>query len=279
MTAIPFSAGLNPPRTVLPPGAVDTHHHVYDARYPLAPGVTRMVPDASLAHHTRLRARLHVARNVIVQPSAYGTDNRLTLAATAEGGAASRAVVVVAPDTPEPALRRMALLGARGARLNLLSPGSALGVEAVGPLGPVLAGLGWHLQIFASAGVIADQAEALSALPCPVVFDHLALLPPDGFAGHPAWAVVSGLLAAGRAWVKLSSPYALPPGRLGGLIQALVAANPRQIVWGTNWPHPNAVGHVPDDAALVDLFATHIPPEHHTAVFATNAARLYGFAA
>lgn len=279
MTAIPFSTGLNPPRTRLPPGTVDTHHHVYDARYPLAPGVMRFVPDAALADHARLRARLGVARNVIVQPSAYGTDNRLTLAATAEGGADSRAVVVVAPDTPEPALRRMARLGARGARLNLLSPGAALGLEALAPLGAVLAGLSWHLQIFTSPEVIADQAKALRALPCPVVFDHLALLPPDGFAEHPAWEVVSGLLAAGRAWVKLSSPYALPPGRQGGLIKALVAANPGQVVWGTNWPHPNAVGHVPDDAALVDMFTTHIPPEHQAAVFATNAARLYGFGA
>ncbi|WP_431280956.1 amidohydrolase family protein [Humitalea sp. 24SJ18S-53] len=277
--SIPFTTGLNPPRTKLPPGTVDTHHHVYDARYPLAPGVTRVVADATLADHARLRARLGVARNVIVQPSAYGTDNRLTLAATAEGGADSRAVVVVAPDTPEPDLRRMALLGARGARMNLLSPGAALGVEAMAPLGTVLAGLGWHLQIFSSADVIAEQAEVLWALPCPVVFDHLAQLPPDGFAGHPAWEVVSGMLAAGRAFVKLSSPYALAPGRQGPLIKALVEANPRQVVWGTNWPHPNAVGHVPDDAALVDLFATHVPPEHHTAVFAENATRLYGFAA
>jgi predicted TIM-barrel fold metal-dependent hydrolase len=146
------------------------------------------------------------------------------------------------------------------------------------PLGVVLAALGWHLQIFSTADVIAENAEALRALPCPVVFDHLALLPPDGFATHPAWEVVSGLLAEGRAYVKLSSPYALAPGRQGALIAALVAANPARVVWGTNWPHPNAVGHVPDDAALVDLFATHVPPEHHVAVFAGNAARLYGFA-
>jgi predicted TIM-barrel fold metal-dependent hydrolase len=53
----------------------------------------------------------------------------------------------------------------------------------------------------------------LRALPCPLVLDHYAGLPPWGFAEHPAWDVVSELLGAGRAWVKLSSPYALraPP--------------------------------------------------------------------
>ena len=276
MEPIPFSAALAPPKTPLPAGAVDVHHHIYDHRYPTYPGLP-VRRDAALADHARLLALLGVTRNVLVQPSGYGFDNRLHLEATVVGGANSRAVVVVSPETPVADLRRMAEQGAVGARANLVQ-GVPLRPEDVAPLGARLADVGWHMQIFASPELIAEMAPVLRALPCPVVFDHLALLPPEGFSAHPAWAVVAGLLESGRGWVKLSSPYALPPGDPAALIAALVACNPEQTVWGTNWPHPNSPAPTPpDDSALIDMFAAAVPAAHHAAVFAGNAARLYGF--
>ena len=271
-----FSAASVPPRTALPANTVDVHHHIYDSAFPTYPGLP-VRRDASLADHARLREMLGVARNVLVQPSAYGFDNRLHLAASAAGGANSRAVVVVAPDTSLDDLRAMAAQGAVGARANLVQ-GVPLSPTDVAPLGAKLADMGWHLQIFATPDLIAEMAPVLRALPCPVVFDHLALLPPEGFGSHPAWKIVAGLLEAGRGWVKLSSPYALPPGDPAALIAALVACNPEQTVWGTNWPHPNNPALTPpDDSALIDMFAAAIPAAHHEAVFAGNAARLYKF--
>jgi predicted TIM-barrel fold metal-dependent hydrolase len=276
---IPFTAGLVPPRLVVPKGAVDCHHHVYDAAVPVAPGA-RPHGSASLADHARLLARLGVDRHVLVQPSTYGFDNALHLAALRQAGPErARMVAVVPPDAPMPQLREMAAAGVAGARANLVQA-VPLRPADVAPLARRVADLGWHLQVFAGAGLIVELAEVLRAAPCPVVFDHFAQLPLAGWAAHPAWGVVMDLVQAGRGWVKLSSPYSLDqarPDAVGGLARALVAAAPERLVWGTNWPHPNATA-IPDDSALLDLLAGWAPDEAvRRAILVDNPARLYGF--
>jgi predicted TIM-barrel fold metal-dependent hydrolase len=277
--SIPFTTGLAPPRIGVPAGAVDCHHHVYDAAAPAAPGA-RAHAGASLVDHARLLARLGVDRHVLVQPSTYGFDNALHLAALRDAGPdRARMVAVVAPDAPMAGMRAMAEAGVVGARANLISS-ALLRPADVAPLARRLADLGWHLQIFGGADLIADLAEVLRAAPCPVVFDHFAQLPVAGWAAHPAWAVVMDLVQAGRGWVKLSSPYSLDqgnPAAVGDLARALVAAAPERMVWGTNWPHPNATT-IPDDAALLDLLAEWAPDAAvRRAILVDNAAALYRF--
>jgi predicted TIM-barrel fold metal-dependent hydrolase len=276
---IPFTAGQAPPQLAVPRGAVDCHHHVYDAAAPVAAGA-RPHPSASLADHARLLARLGVDRHVLVQPSTYGFDNALHLAALREAGPErARMVAVVPPDAAAADLRGMADSGVVGARANLISS-ALLRPAEVAPLARRLADLGWHLQIFADAGLIADLADVLRAAPCPVVFDHFAQLPLSGWAAHPAWGVVMDLVQAGRGWVKLSSPYSLDqsrPAAVGDLARALVAAAPQRMVWGTNWPHPNATT-IPDDAALLDLLGEWAPDAAvRQAILVDNPAALYGF--
>jgi predicted TIM-barrel fold metal-dependent hydrolase len=277
--AIPFTAGTAPPRITVPPGAVDCHFHVYDPAAPVAPG-GRPHAAATLADHTRLLARLGVTRRVFVQPSTYGFDNALHLRALAEaGGDTARMVAVVPPDISAAELRAMSGQGVVGARANLVQ-GIPLGPADVAPLARRLAEAGWHLQVFATARIIADLAPVLRALPCEIVFDHFAQLPPTNWQASPAWPVVMDLLQAGRGWVKLSSPYSLDQGNpfaLGDLARALVAAAPERLVWGTNWPHPNAE-RIPDDAALLDALAEWAPDaatQH--AILVDNPARLYRF--
>jgi predicted TIM-barrel fold metal-dependent hydrolase len=277
--AIPFTAGTAAPRLAVPPGAVDCHHHVYDAASPVAPGA-RPHAAASLDDHHRLMARLGVTRQVLVQPSTYGFDNALHLRALAAcGPARARMVAVVPPDAPLADLRAMAAGGVVGARANLVQ-GVPLSPADVAPLARRIAGVGWHLQVFASAATIAALADVLRAAPCEVVFDHFAQLPLSDWQASPAWPVVTELLRAGRGWVKLSSPYSLDqadPFRARDLARALVAAAPERLVWGTNWPHPNAE-RIPDDAALLDALAEWAPEEAtRRAILVDNPARLYRF--
>ena len=259
-----------------PPGVVDTHHHIYDGAIPPIPG-TRAHPDAPLAAYAAMRARLGITHHVLVQPSTYGFDNALHLAARAEAPAISRVVAVLPPDTGTARCRRLSEAGVVGLRANL-SHGVPLGPGDVPALGRLCADQGWHLQVFASADLLAELAPALRALPCPLVLDHFALLPPDGFARHPAWPMVRDLLAAGRAWVKLSSPYALPPGDPAPLIRALAEAGASGLLWGTNWPHPNT-DEPQDEAALRDAALAPLTPAQRAAVLWDNPARLYGFGA
>jgi predicted TIM-barrel fold metal-dependent hydrolase len=276
--AIPFSRGTERPKLVVPPGAVDCHHHVYDAAVPIAPG-GRPHATATLADHARLMARLGLQRHVLIQPSTYGFDNSLHLAALAQAGEHARMVAVVPPDAPLAELHAMTARGVRGARANLVS-GPPLTAADVAPLSRRLAEAGWHLQVFMTADMIAGLGAVLREAPCDVVFDHFALLPLRDWAAHPAWGVVMHRLQAGTGWVKLSSPYALDqadPFAVRDLARALVGAAPERMLWGTNWPHPNAKA-TPDDAALLDALADWAPDEAtRRKILVENPARIYGF--
>lgn len=78
---VPFSAGTQAPKLKVPPLACDCHMHIYDSRFPAAASATIKSPDATVADYRKLQARLGTTRNIIVTPSTYGTDNRVTLAA------------------------------------------------------------------------------------------------------------------------------------------------------------------------------------------------------
>ena len=56
----------------------------------------------------------------------------------------------------------------------------------------------------------------------------------------------------------------------------LVETFPDRVLWGTDWPHPNLKGHMPDDGLLVD-FIPHIAttPELQQKLLVGNPMRLY----
>jgi D-galactarolactone isomerase len=83
------------PRLKTPTGATDTHIHFYDTaeRYPVAPTAAFLPPPARVGDYRQVQKRLGLERVVVVQPSAYDTDNRCTMDAVAELGDAARAVI------------------------------------------------------------------------------------------------------------------------------------------------------------------------------------------
>ena len=60
------------PKQPVPPGTCDCHMHVYDPAYPLAPTAIAAAPPGLLRDYVKVRARLGIARSVVVQPTAYG---------------------------------------------------------------------------------------------------------------------------------------------------------------------------------------------------------------
>ena len=112
---VPYSSGRRLPAIAIPPGACDCHHHIYDpVRFPYVPDDVRNQPPATVDAYRLLQKKLDLTRNVIVQPSAYGTDNRCTLEALREMDNDARAVVVVAPaisdEAPDESLRKQILV-------------------------------------------------------------------------------------------------------------------------------------------------------------------------
>jgi predicted TIM-barrel fold metal-dependent hydrolase len=227
--------------------------------------------------------RIGTTRNVVVTPSTYGTDNRVTLDAVAAFGPTARAVVVVDDTVADAELKRMHGLGVRGIRFNLAQAGATT-PEMIEPLSKRVNELGWHIQINATAGKIMEIMPILERVPSPIVFDHLAHIPEPQGVSNPLFREVRLLIDKGRTWVKLSGAYADtkigPPTYADStaVAQAYVKAAPERLVWGSDWPHPSERENKPDDAVLFDLLLVWAPDEgvRHR-ILIENPAALYDY--
>lgn len=281
-TRVPHSDGTSIARFAMPALACDCHHHVYDRRYPAHPSATLLPDDATVADYRLLQQRLGLQRNVIVQPSTYGVDNRLLVDSLAAFGSSSRGVAVVDTDVTDVQLQALHTAGVRGIRFNL---SFMVGVTQtmMEPLAQRIAPLGWHMQINGSADKLLAVGEVLRRLACPVVFDHMGQLPQPQGITHPAFALYARLLDSGRAWVKLSGAYLTSKksdlSDSGAVARTFMDLAPERLIWGTDWPHPTKkANEKPDDAALLDLLQEWAPTNAilHK-ILVSNPAKLYGF--
>lgn len=279
----PYSAGSEAPKLNAPANTCDCHMHIYDSRFPFAANAALRPPDAHVSDYRLLQKRIGTTRNVVVQPSSYGTDNRCTLDAVAALGVTARAVAVVDTTVTDAELHRLAGQGVRGIRFNLVQAGATT-AEMIEPLSKRVNDLGWHVQIHMLGDQIAQIEDILQRVSSPIVFDHFGRIPgPDGVK-HPAFQVIRKLIDRGRTWVKLSSAYLNskvgPPGYadMRELAQAYVQAAPERMLWGTDWPHPTEKDTKPNDAALFDLLAAWVPDARtRQRILVDNPAVVYGF--
>lgn len=290
MTPVPHSVGLNRPQRRLPPGACDSHMHIFDPHFAPSAHWPRTPPGAPVAAYRQLQARLGTTRTVVVTPSTYGTDNACTLDALDQLGDAARGVAVVGEDVSAHELAHLAERRVRGLRVNFVSPQSwgTTTPDMLATLARKVADhpacAGWHIQIFADPEQLIALAPQLHTLPVPLVIDHLGRIDPAEGPAAEAYGVVRGLLDAGNTWVKLSGAYmrstvhgpsyadTLPLG------QALVQAAPERMVWGSDWPHTTETPGTVNDADLVDLLSAWAASDAAMdRILIDNPARLYGF--
>jgi predicted TIM-barrel fold metal-dependent hydrolase len=123
----------------------------------------------------------------------------------------------------------------------------------------------------------------LGDFPVDTVFGHLGYLNIGRGVEDAGFQALLRLMRAGRAWAKLSGPYrittrALPYENTVPYAHALLEAAPKQVVWGSDWPHVVLKGEMPNDGDLCDVLADWVPDERlRNQVLAANPARLYGF--
>jgi D-galactarolactone isomerase len=254
--------------------------HLYDPVMPYAAASVLQHAEASVDHYRHLQRRLGVTRNVLVQPSSYGTDNRVLVSGLRPLGAAARGVAVVDPSFTRGELRRLDEAGVVGTRFNLVQAG-ATRADMLEPVADLVRPLGWHIQVHALGADLIQLADRLLALRVPVVIDHFARLCADGDDPRPLEQAVLRLLDSGRAWLKLSAPYIADPTspRHSGLSEPTrrwFDAFPERLVWGSDWPHVTERTK-PDDGELMDLVAGWIPSTGWSRVLVDNPAQLYRF--
>ncbi len=265
-----------------PAGACDTHMHLYDGRYPVAPTTVLRPPDATVADYRQVQAALGLERVVIVQPTTYGLDNSCQLEAASAFGDAARVVVVVDAATPEGELQRLHDLGARGARFHML-PGGSVTWDGLRPVADRIADLGWHIQLQMDGNLLGERLDELITLPTPLVVDHVGRFMPPPTPDDAGFHALLALVDTGRCWVKLSAPYesthdgAPSYPSVARLAAVLIERAPDRMLWASNWPHPGQS----DPLGVDDLrrLAFDWLPDHdlRRRVFVDNPGELYGF--
>ena len=281
--AVRYSTGSEAAKLRLPANATDCHFHIYDDRFPPAPGGLP-APAASPADYRALQRRIGTTRGVVIQPSLYGVDNRPTLEGLAALGPNFRAVAVVNTGVSDAELHRMHDLGVRGIRFNLAQAGATT-LDMLEPLSQRVDGLGWHCQINMPGDKIAAAADTFLRIRGRLVFDHLAHCPEPAGADSDTFKLIRRLLDKGNTWVKLTGLYNEtklgPPSYADSVAvaRAFATAAPTRVVWGSDWPHPTeAQTNKPDDALLLDLLPAFVADEAaRRRVLVDNPAELYDF--
>ncbi len=282
----------SPPVFELPPGTVDTHCHIFGpgAGFPYAPGRTYTPCDAGKEQLFALRDHLGVSRNVVVQATCHGTDNRAMVDAVRSAGGRARGIATVRPDVTDAELAALHEAGVRGVRFHFLKRlGSRTAKEDLAAVARRIAPLGWHVVIYFGSEDLGELADFFTALPTPLVVDHMGrpdvTKPVDG----PEFARFLRFAEREDVWVKVTCPERLsaagPPALDGErepyadvvpFARAVVEEFPDSVLWGTDWPHPNLTSHMPDDGLLTSWIPRiAVTAEARRKLLADNPARLY----
>jgi predicted TIM-barrel fold metal-dependent hydrolase len=272
------------PGFAVPKGAWDSHFHIFSPidRAALVPQRVYDPPEAALADVMRLHDRLGLARGVIVQGAVYGVDNVVLVAALKAGRGRYRGIAVVDATVPDRTLDALAAAGVRGFRVNVLY-GGGVGFEIGAAIEPKVLARGLHLQLLIDIAKPDVPWDWLERARVPLVFDHYGHFDAALGVRSPGFERMLRLVKDGRAWVKLSGPTRISkrPAPLHDDVQpladALVAAAPDRLVWGSDWPHVALWdAAMPDDGDLLDDLARWVPDEAmRRKVLVENPLRLY----
>jgi predicted TIM-barrel fold metal-dependent hydrolase len=279
------------PKTPPPPDACDTHAHVFGpaARFPYADDRSYTPPDAPLEKYLGMLDTIGFARGVLVQGSAHGRDNSAMLDALQRQPDRLRGVAVADADISPAHLREWDRLGVRGLRFNhffrdgQLHYRGGVPLSAARTLAPVMAELGWHLQLWIDVKDLPETIAVLRSFGLPVVIDHMGRTDARAGIATDGFGSLLRALSDGWCWAKLSGAHRIsqnapdyPDAR--PFHEALVAANPERLVWGGDWPHPRVEGEMPDAGRLFELFQAWTPDlATQRRILVTNPAKLYGF--
>jgi 2-pyrone-4,6-dicarboxylate lactonase len=282
---IPFHPNPSKPKLVLPKGAVDAHCHVFGpaAQFPFAPERKYTPCDASAAQLFALRDFLGFERNVIVQASCHGKDNTATIDAIRQSNGKARGVAVVRHDITLDELREMHEGGIRGVRFNFVKRlVDSTPKENYLRVAEKIAQLGWHIVVYFEAQDLADLVPFLNELPADLVVDHMGTPKVANGIDHPDFQRFIKLMADNKhVWTKVTCPERLsltgpPYDDVIPFGAEIVKLFPDQVLWGTDWPHPNMRTHAPDDGYLVDYIAKIAPTEaQRQKLLVDNPMRLY----
>lgn len=282
---LPYHATPSKPDFQLPEGAIDAHCHVFgpSERFPYSPQRKYTPCDAPKTQLFNLRDYLGFSKNVIVQASCHGTDNRAMVDALYTAGERARGVAVVSEEISFSELEEMHHAGVRGVRFNFVKRlvdhvPHAIFQHIADKVRP----LGWHIVAYFEAPDLEEVTSFLSGLNMTVVIDHMGRPNiQEGTLGESFQKLIQVMKDHPNFWVKVGCAERLtqtPPdySDVVPFARRLVELFPKRVLWGTDWPHPNMKSHIPDDGHLVNLIPQIAPtPQLQNQLLVVNPRRLY----
>jgi len=269
-----------------PPGAVDAHCHVFGPGdvFPYAPERKYTPVDAGKDQLFALRDFLGFERNVIIQATCHGADNRAMVDALLAAGGRARGVATIRPGISPAELADLHAAGVRGIRFNFvrrLADPKPDGYYR--GLADQVAPLGWHIVVYFEAPDLAERWHLFTHLPTPVVVDHMGRPDVSQRLDGPEFTQFTRFMHEhGNVWSKVSGAERLsisgPPdyADVVPFARHIVETFSDRVIWGTDWPHPNMKSHMPDDGHLTDLIPHLAPaPDLQHKLLVDNPMRLY----
>jgi len=269
-----------------PAGAVDAHCHVFGPgdRFPFAPERKYTPCDASRDQLWALRDFLGFSRNVIVQATCHGADNRALVDALQHSNGLARGVATVKRDVSDDELHALHAAGVRGVRFNFVKRlVDALPTDSLQEIAQRIKPLGWHIVIYFESQELPELYDFFTALPTTVVVDHMGRPDTSKSPDGEEFGLFLKLMREHKNfWSKVSCPERLssegPPSYRDVIpfARTVVEQFPERVLWGTDWPHPNMKSHMPDDGHLVDVIPQIAPTaELQHQLLVDNPMRLY----
>ena len=280
-----FHPNPKKPDFQLPKGAVDAHCHVFgpSPEFPFAPERKYTPCNAGKETLFELRDHLGFTRNVIVQATCHGKDNRAMMDACRASGGLARGVASVGADITKEELSDMHEAGVRGVRFNFVKRlVDATPKSVFLEIAAKIQDFGWSTVVYFEAQDLEDLEPFLKELSGTIVIDHMGRSDVKNGIDHIDFKRFISLLENNSSiWSKVTCPERLtvagpPYDDVVPFYQAIVDRFEDRVLWGTDWPHPNMKSHMPDDGGLVD----YIPRIARTVqqqekLLVTNPMRLY----
>jgi len=274
------------PKIKPPPKACDTQFHVFGpaAMFRFRDDRKYDPPDATVEDAMRMHELIGIARGVIVHPSIHGLDMRPTLYALEKARGRYRGVAVINDTIAEAELERMHVAGIRGIRFNFVRflggpPDMKVFERALDKVAP----LGWHLVVHVDGNDLMEHAAMLRKLSMPLIIDHMGHVDVTAGFDQKPFRLMLDMMKDGNTFVKIAtgdreSKTGYPWDDVVPYGARVVETAPERVIWGTDWPHPQYKGPMPDEGKQFELFCRMAPDEKaREQILVKNPETLYGF--
>lgn len=271
----------------LPTNSCDSHCHVFGPAsiFPYS-DIRKYTPkDAPKQDLFALHRQLGFTRAVLVQASCHGTDNRAMVDMMLDAEGRYRGVAIIDESFTFAQLQALHEAGVRGIRFNFLPRLVDIKPpEYYLKIAELIAPFNWHIVVYFESEHLPNIEPLLSDLPAPLVIDHMGRPDITQDINSESFQRICNLVSRNsQNYIKVScierltktgAPYldVIP------FAKYLVENFSSQVLWGTDWPHPNMEPNIPNDIALVNsiaLMAT--TAELQQKLLVNNPHRLYQF--